>query len=232
MALPFHTLDVFTNKRFAGNPLAVVLDAGGLNDRHMQSAAREFNLSETVFVLPPDDPVNTAKVRIFMPTGELPFAGHPTIGTAVLLASLSSTELSEIRLEERVGLVPVSIAVVNGHWHGTLTGAVMPSPVGIAVDDNAMAAAIGLRPEEIGFEGHRPGMFDAGVPYLFIPVRDLQALGNTRVVEPHWSRMTAACGTDGAYIYTAGNGDVNWRARLYAPEAGIPEDPATGSAVA
>ncbi len=236
MRLGFHTLDVFTRTSFTGNPLAVVLDAGGLTDRQMQSIAREFNLSETVFVSPPHDPANTARMRIFMPRGELPFAGHPTIGAAVVLASLDATGSPEtdrqIRLEEPIGLVAVTVTCADGLWHGTLSGAVMPSAVGTVPPSEKLAVAIGLTKDAIGFGNHRPGIFDAGVPYLFIPVRDLRALGSTRVVEPHWSEMTTACGADGAYIYTAGDGDLDWRARYYEPQAGIPEDPATGSAVA
>src|SRR5688572_28780227 len=112
MTLRFHTLDVFTNRKFGGNPLAVVLDADALSDRQMQVIAQEFNLSETIFVMKPADPTNTAKVRIFFPTGEIPFAGHPTVGCAVLLAhhcDWSGKAALEITLEEVAGLVPVTV---------------------------------------------------------------------------------------------------------------------------
>lgn len=236
MLHPFFTLDVFTGTPFAGNPLAVVLGASELTNRQMKNVAREFNLSETVFVTAPENPDNRAKVRIFMPTGELPFAGHPTIGTAVLLASLDGVSAADcdiqILLEEQVGLVPVQVTCVNGVWSGTLSTAVMPKPAGEAPSREQLAASIGLEPQAIGIEDHQPGIFDAGVPYLFVPLRDLDALNRAAVAEPAWSEMTAAAGTDGAYLYTAGTDGQDWRARLYAPAAGIPEDPATGSAAA
>lgn len=240
MLHPFFTLDVFTGTAFAGNPLAVVLGASDLTDRQMQTVAREFNLSETVFVTAPKDPDNRASIRIFMPTGELPFAGHPTIGTAVLLASLDLVNATdcdiEILLEEQVGLVPVQVACTDGMWTGTLLTAVMPSPAGKPPSRELLARSIGLETSAIGLQDHQPGLFDAGVPYLFVPLCDLDALNRAAVTEPAWSEMTAAAGTDGAYLYTAGDigpdGDHDWRARLYAPEAGIPEDPATGSAAA
>jgi trans-2,3-dihydro-3-hydroxyanthranilate isomerase len=236
MLHPFFTLDVFTGTAFAGNPLAVVLGASDLTDRQMQTVAREFNLSETVFVTAPKNPDNRAKIRIFMPTGELPFAGHPTIGTAVLLASLDLVSAAdcniEILLEEQVGLVPVQVSCTDGEWTGTLSTAVMPKPAGEPPSRELLARSIGLEKEAIGLQDHAPGLFDAGVPYLFVPLRDLDALNRAAVSEPAWSEMTAAAGTDGAYLYTTGDNDQNWRARLYAPAAGIPEDPATGSAAA
>ena len=236
MLHPFFTLDVFTGTAFAGNPLAVVLGASDLTDRQMQTVAREFNLSETVFVSAPQNAENRARIRIFMPTGELPFAGHPTIGTAVLLASLDAVNVTEhsiqIGLEERVGLVPVEVTCSDGEWTGTLSAAVMPKPAGDPPSTELLARAIGLETGAIGFAGHTPGLFDAGVRYLFIPVRDLDALNRAAVAEPAWNEMTTAAGTDGAYLYTAGDNGRDWRARLYAPAAGIPEDPATGSAAA
>lgn len=236
MLHPFFTLDVFTGAPFTGNPLAVVLGAADLTDRQMQSVAREFNLSETVFVSAPVDPNNAAKIRIFMPSGELPFAGHPTIGTAVLLASLDPANAKgcdyQVRLEEKVGLVPVDVTFRNDKWTGTLSTPAMPTSAGQPPPADLAASALGLAAGEIGFGGHQPGLFGAGVPYLFIPVRDLAALERTAVVEPAWSQLTAAANTDGAYIYTAGTDGQDFRARLYAPASGIPEDPATGSAAA
>ncbi len=136
MRLPFHTLDVFTETRFAGNPLAVVLNAAGLDDEAMQSIAREFNLSETVFVLPADDLANSAKLRIFTPVRELPFAGHPTVGTAALLARLQSQGKGgeqTLRLEEKVGLIPAVVSLGEGEAIKAEFGAPkLPEPAGTA----------------------------------------------------------------------------------------------------
>ena len=229
----FYTLDVFTDTALCGNPLAVVLDADSLSDHLMQKVAREFNLSETVFVCKPNDPGNTARIRIFMPRGELPFAGHPTIGTALLLDHLGqSTSSQQVLLEEQVGLVIVDITQAHGSRSATLNAAVMPFCAGNPPDRKLLAAAAGLFPEDIGFDNHQPGLYNAGVPYLFVPVRNLASLERCRPTEPAWSRMTALAGTDGAGFYTRGAGRFDWQFRLFAPESGIPEDPATGSAAA
>ena len=238
MQLPFHTLDVFTDTPFAGNPLAVVRDAQALDASQMQAIAREFNLSETVFVLPPNDAANTVAIRIFMPDGELPFAGHPTIGTAILLASLNQTADDAanltIRLEEGIGVVPITVERSDAGWSATLAYAEMPSPAGTAPPENLVAAALGLDEAEIGLGKQQPGAFEAGVSYLFVPVRDLESLARARVIEPHWSRMTAVCGIGNAYVYTTGEAEdgTDIRARLFEPATGIVEDPATGSAAA
>ena len=136
MKLTFHTLDVFTGKKFGGNPLAVVLDADALSDAQMQTIAREFNLSETIFVMKPVDPANTAKVRIFFPTAEIPFAGHPTVGCAILLASKKykdgcSFETS-IRLEEVAGLVPVKVTRIGEVARAIFTAPVVPFAVDVS----------------------------------------------------------------------------------------------------
>ena len=238
MQLPFHTLDVFTDTPFAGNPLAVVREAQALDARRMQAIAREFNLSETVFVLPPDDPANTAAIRIFMPDGELPFAGHPTIGTAVLLASLGHSpddaKPCAIRLEEGIGLVPVTVHLDQRGGSASFDCAVMPSPAGTPPPTDLLAAALGLDEGDIGLGEQRPGAFEAGVPYLFVPVRNLDTLARAKVVEPDWGRMTAAGGIGNAYVYTSAETQdgTDIRSRLFEPATGIDEDPATGSAAA
>src|SRR5260370_3754191 len=175
----FHTLDVFTDVALAGNPLAVVLDSTGLDDARMQAIAREFNLSETVFVIPPRDPVNTARVRIFTPARELPFAGHPTVGPAILLSHLRAPELLaaqdlRIVLEEEVG----EIVCVARHRKGQAMAAYftlprLPEPVGEAPPVATLAADLGLAPDEIGGGAPRPAVYSAGAPYLFVPVAGL-----------------------------------------------------------
>jgi len=239
MKLKFHTLDVFTNRKFGGNPLAVVLDADALSTEQMQTIAREFNLSETIFVMKPDDPANTAKVRIFFPAGEMPFAGHPTVGCAVLLAEQKykpgcSFE-TEIRLEEVAGLVPVKVSRVGAAPRAMFTAPIVPFTVDLPLPTLEDAArALSLGPADIGFDAHGLGLDEGGPRCLYVPVKTRTALANSRVIEPHWSAMIKPLGVDMAYLYTRGGDDpkTNFRSRMYAPTAGIPEDPATGSATA
>jgi len=239
MKLPFHTYDVFTNRRFGGNPLAIVEEADGLTDAQMQTIAREFNLSETIFVLKPKDPANTASVRIFFPTAEIPFAGHPTIGCAIHLAQKKykpgcSFE-TEIRLEECAGLVPVKVSRIGDLPRAQFTAPVTPFAVDVAPPPaEEIAKALGLSPSDIGFDGHRPGVFRGGPAFLYVPLNSREALARAKVIEPHWSSLFAPLGTRMAYMYTRGGegAETAFRARAYAPLDGIPEDPATGSATA
>ena len=162
MQLTFHTLDVFTSRRFGGNPLAVVLDADHLSTEQMQTITREFNLSETIFVMKPENPANTAKVRIFFPGGEMPFAGHPTVGCAVLLAEMKykagcSFE-TEIRLEENAGLVPVKVSRIGDHPRAQFIAPVVPFHADLPLPSVADAArSLNLSPGDIGFDGHGLG---------------------------------------------------------------------------
>jgi trans-2,3-dihydro-3-hydroxyanthranilate isomerase len=234
MRLTFHTLDVFTGKPFTGNGLAVVIGADGLTDSLMQNIAAEFNLSETIFVQAPDNPANTAKVRIFMPKGELPFAGHPTIGCAILLASLKHKPglnfETEIKLEEKAGLVPVKVTRAGNVARGQFTAPRVAIVEKADVEDKDIAAAIGLERQEIGFESHRPGILAAASRFFCIPVASLDALRRAQVNEPHFSRVLKRRDTFSAYMYTRSG--AGFRVRLYAPADGIPEDPAAGSAAA
>jgi len=227
----FHTLDVFTDTPFAGNPLAVVLGADALTTAQMQTIAREFNLSETIFVIAPRDPAHTARVRIFFPTAEIPFAGHPTIGCAILLAEKAHEGdfATTITLEEEAGLVPVAVTRQGNRITAELTAPVLPYPAGGTPDPALLAAALDLAPEDLG--PHSPGVHQGGPRFLYAPLRSLDALARARVVEPHWSRLIAAHGVDSAYLYAPGD-DCDFRARMFSPTAGIPEDPATGSASA
>jgi trans-2,3-dihydro-3-hydroxyanthranilate isomerase len=237
MKLKFHTLDVFTAEPFSGNGLAVVLDTDGLSDQRMQNIAREFNLSETIFVQKPEHEADTAKVRIFTPANELPFAGHPIIGCAVLLASLKYKDgcsfETDISLKAKAGVVPVKVSRVGPLPRAVFTAPRLPTKVGNAPARAEIARGLGLDEDRIGFASHRPAVFGAGNALLFVPVKDREALAIARVVEPHWSEMLNKAGTFGAYIYTgAGARSETFRARFYAPAAGVAEDPATGSAAA
>ena len=239
MKLTFHTYDVFTNRRFGGNPLAIVEEADGLSDQQMQTIAREFNLSETIFVLKPKDAANSASVRIFFPTAEIPFAGHPTVGCAIHLAQKKYKPgcafETEIRLEEVAGLVPVKVSRIGDVPRAQFTAPVVPYAVDVPPPSaEKIAQALGLSPADIGFDGHRPGVFKGGPSFLYVPLGTRAALSRARVIEPHWSELFAPLGTRMAYMYTRGGDDAQtaYRARAYAPLDGIPEDPATGSATA
>jgi trans-2,3-dihydro-3-hydroxyanthranilate isomerase len=237
--LEFRTLDVFTTLPFTGNPLAVVLGADGLTTAQMQTIAREFNLSETIFVMAPRDTAHRARVRIFFPTAEIPFAGHPTIGCAILLASMDAgLEVAglgdferHLVLEEEAGLVPVTVWRKDGVMEAEFTAPVVPHGTDGVVAGDRLAPALGLLPEDIGFGAHQPGIWQGGPRFLYVPVSSLAVLGRARAMQPHWDAVIAAAGVDSAYLYTPGS-ECDFRARMFSPTAGIPEDPATGSATA
>ncbi len=240
MPLPFTTLDVFTQDRFAGNPLAVVREAEGLSDAQMQTIAREFNLSETVFVMPPERPVHSAKVRIFTPRNELPFAGHPTIGTAIALAALKAPDTSGVHeaivaLEENIGPVRVGVRFKDGEApFAEFDVPKLPENLGEAPSKERIADALDLLPSEIGFQNHKPTRYGAGVPYTFVPVSSRAALDRARANMQAWSAAFGSSGHNAAFVYTREtvHRDHYVNARMFAPGSGIMEDPATGSAAA
>src|SRR5580658_4617240 len=206
MARRFQTLDVFTETALAGNPLAVVLDADGLGDSRMQAIAAEFNLSETVFVFDPRNAINTARVRMFTPKRELPFAGHPTVGTAALIAHRRAGDLLaaqdlRIVLEEAIGDVVCSAR----HRDGKALAAYFELPKlperldGKAPPKAEIAAGLGLAPADIGFGGHEPSLFSAGAPYLFVPVRSLGAIGRAAPGAMAWATSDGPA----TFLYTS-----------------------------
>lgn len=221
--LEFHVWDVFTDRAFSGNPLAIVPGADRLSTAQMQTIARQFNLSETIFVMAPRDPANTARVRIFFPTAEIPFAGHPTIGCALHLANGRDCR---IVLEEEAGLVPVEIRGGMAEFVAPR----LPVPHPGHADPALITRALDLAGEAVGFDGHGPAIWQGGPAFLYVPVRDLTDLGAARPIEPFWSQAMEAAQVDSAYLYTPREG--GYRARMFSPTAGIPEDPATGSASA
>jgi trans-2,3-dihydro-3-hydroxyanthranilate isomerase len=234
----FVTLDVFTARRFAGNPLAVVLDAEGLDTAAMQRVAREFNLSETVFVLPPADPAHKADLRIFVPTRELPFAGHPTVGTAVLLGLIDGKSGS-FTLGEKIGPVPCTVTVAGkeqGEQRGeaTFTLPRLPSEVESPASNAAIAAALGLPEADIGCASHQPAVYSAGVGFTCVPVKDLAAMARISLDMGRWNDGIRPADHPDAFVYTKETAEAghHYHARMFAPEMGIPEDPATGAAVA
>ena len=240
MKLEFHTLDVFTGKRFGGNPLAVVLDADMLPSALMQAIACEFNLSETVFVMKPRSEAHTARIRIFTPGGELPFAGHPTVGTAALLADLRmpsvNGELDAILLlEEEIGPVRVGVRRRDGGVaHGEFTIPKLPVATHESPSKDDLAAALGLIPTEIGFENHSPLVLDAGNVNAFVPVANRECLSRARPMQSYWDTAISQAGIHGVYVYCRQpvHTTSSFQARMFAPHSGITEDPATGSAAA
>ena len=230
----FVTLDVFTQTRFAGNPLAVVLESDGLDKAGMQAIAREFNLAETVFVMQPSNQRHRAMLRIFTPAAELPFAGHPTVGTAVLLGCMSGYNLGshEMVLEEAVGPVHCTVEpLARERGHASFLLPRLPEETGAAVTAQEAAAALGLKDEEIGFGA--PSRWSAGVPAHFVPVRDLDAMGRASPA----SSFETVFGREGravVYLYCGETAEPghHFHARMFAPGLGIREDPATGAAAA
>ena len=241
MRLPFHTLDVFTDRAFGGNPLGVFPDATHLPSELMQMIARQMNLSETVFLGPPESDRGTARVRIFTPAVEVPFAGHPTVGSAIFLASggagerqAGSNEVTLV-LEENVGAVPVKVHFEAGRpVFAQFTTALPPEhrPCGLGPTD--LAALVGLQPADLGPDGLAPEMVSCGLPYLIIPVRSLAAIRGAELDTVRWRSMVADGWAHHVYLVcpeTEGEG-VDMHVRMFAPGSGVPEDPATGSAAA
>ncbi len=231
--------DVFTEDRLAGNPLAVVVEANGLNTASMQAIAREFNLSETAFVLPPKTPTHKARVRIFTPDYEMPFAGHPTVGTAIALTEMAQdSDLAGIFvLEENIGLVRCAVNKIGNSLFAEFDLPKLPEPLPLAASSDAVAAALGISPHEIGFENHRVSLWSAGVPYITVPVADTKVAARIRFDNEAWftfSPRKSDSAVASAYIYcreTVGH-DNAFHARMIVPGSPSYEDPATGSAAA
>ncbi|MBX9843896.1 MAG: PhzF family phenazine biosynthesis protein [Xanthobacteraceae bacterium] len=231
----FFTLDVFTTQRFAGNPLAVVLEPEGLDTPAMQAIASEFNLPETVFVFPPDDPKHRARVRIFTPGRELPFAGHPTVGTAVLLAHLDGGEAArDIVLAEQVGPVACTVSPGRGGGHARFGIPKLPERLGPVPDVGKLAAALSLASGDIGGDGFVPERWNAGNGFSFVPVKGLDAIARARPDMGRWAEALGPNDPPGVFLFcreVAEQGHA-FHARMFAPALGVVEDPATGSAVA
>jgi trans-2,3-dihydro-3-hydroxyanthranilate isomerase len=227
--------DVFTRDKLAGNPLAVVFDSQGLSDKRMQAIAGEFNLSETVFVLPPHNPAHTASLRIFTPGKELPFAGHPTVGAAIALAErqhgAADIDLVSV-LEEKVGPVRCAVRLGKEASFAEFDLPRISERMNVALDAQVVADTLCISAADIGFENHRLSAWNAGVAYVMVPVRDLSVAAAIRFDPQRWS--SSGLGTTSLYVYCRGGVDhrAAFHARMFAPDLGIAEDPATGSAVA
>ena len=230
----YHILDVFTDTKLAGNPLAIVVDSDGLDTAAMQKIAREFNLSETVFCAPPRDPVNTASVRIFTPAVELPFAGHPTVGTAVLLGIENAPDLIAredvgLVLEQKIGLVSCSVRRRRGEAaHARFEAPAAAAAWAEPPDPAGLATKLRLDVADIGFDGHGPTCVSAGNPVTFVPLASLDALGRAQLAAAPGEQLML-------YLYARAEpegGIRAFRSRMLSVGWGVPEDPATGSAAA
>ena len=230
----FTTLDVFTERPFAGNPLAVLPDARGLADAQMLEIAREFGFSETTFVLPPQTAGAVRQVRIFTPGGEIPFAGHPTIGTAVALVRdgyvpMAGAQL-ELTFELGAGATPVTVTADANGYAATFT-APRPPTLGPESAPERVAAALGLAADAIDTAAHRPIDVGTGLDFIAVRLRDLEALGASDPDLRAWAALETPAADHGIVAYVP-LGDDAVRVRMFAPGVGVAEDPATGSAAA
>lgn len=233
-SFPYETVDVFTDRPFGGNQLAVFTDARGLSDAQMQALAAEMNYSETTFVLPPDDPTNDARVRIFHRTAEMPFAGHPNVGTACVLARHGRDRNGVLRFEQLAGLVEIA---VERDAAGAVTGAVIAAPqalsLGIELPVDGIASCAGVAPSDIVTSAHKPVLASLGVKFVLAQIAPAALAGATpdiatfRKLESQNSDLQ---GRLSLFLYARDGNAV--RARMFAPLAGTWEDPATGSASA
>ena len=234
--------DVFTDERLTGNPLAVVFDAADLDKKAMQRIAGEFNLSETAFVSTPGAPHHTAHVNIFTPKLELPFAGHPTVGTAVAIVergglASDTGEGAILALEEEIGMVRCVVSQEkDGAAFAEFDLPRLPEPISLTITQEIAAACLGLGPHEVGFENHVVSAWSAGVPYVCIPVAGLNAAAKATLDASLWLKNAPRHGglIASPYVYCRDtvSRDCAFHARMFAPYDGIAEDPATGSAAA
>jgi trans-2,3-dihydro-3-hydroxyanthranilate isomerase len=242
-AYRFIQVDVFTDRPFGGNPLAVFPEAEGLTTEEMQRLAREMNLSETTFVLPPQgegvDCDSDFKVRIFTPAAELPFAGHPVVGTHWVLAHLGRVELREpvtrVRFELGVGVLPADLHVAGGQVERVVMAQGRPTFHAVLEDVTDLAAGLGLTPEAITETGLPVQVVSTGLPQMMVPVRSLaevRRLDAGQLNTAALNRVCRAVGTECVMVFTTETErpEATVHVRMFAPLLGVPEDPATGSA--
>jgi trans-2,3-dihydro-3-hydroxyanthranilate isomerase len=233
MKYRYYTCDVFTDTRFGGNQLAVLPQAVGLSTQQMQQIAREFNFSETTFVFP-SKAGHTRHVRIFTPAREIPFAGHPNVGTAFVLATAG--EFGEIKssltvtFEEQSGLVPVTIQEAGGKVASCELTAPQSLSFGKTLPVELVAAAISIDSKEIVTKTHGPQVASVGLPFIIVELRDRSVLERARINMAGFEALAAQDVMPDVYLYTQGTDGFDIRARMFVPLSGVPEDPATGSA--
>lgn len=238
MQLRYFILDVFSDRVFGGNPLAVVFEGQQLDSATMQSIAAEFNLSETVFVLPTTVPQATHRVRIFTPRAEVPFAGHPSVGSAFLLASLGECDLSvaepAIVLQEEIGNVVVRVFSEEGRVVSTqMSVPQMPAAVAARIDAADLAVMLSLEPRDLMLD-IPPQAWSCGIPFLYIPVRSIAAARRARLRMDLWERQLQQQAARNVYVlaFETELPGAHIHARMFAPAFGVSEDPATGAAAA
>ena len=231
------TVDVFTDVPFSGNQLAVFPDARGIPEHRLLDVTREFNYSETTFVYPADDPAHTRRVRIFTPGAEVPFAGHPTVGTAHVLAAIGEIPLAgdrtRIVFEEGVGPVPIAIRSRQGvPVSAQLSVAMLPEIGPLAASRDAIAATLGLDLSDLLGDDWSPQALSCGLPFLFVPVRNLAAVAKARVRMDAWDATLKGTWASEVFVFAPGGErpGTAFHARMFAPGLNVPEDPATGSA--
>jgi len=235
----FETWDVFTRDKFAGNQLAVLMDARGLTTEQMQAITREFNLSETTFVLPPEGSSNTARVRIFTLGYEMPFAGHPTVGTAIAIARARGLT-GEIKLELNAGLFPVTLDMSGDVPYAAFRNPNLPRQTSGAPSASAIEEALSLPSGAVDRGEHQPRLMGAGADFVYARA-PLEIVRAAKINSSAFENLKLK-DTVGVYLYASmglgdpiGGGeapDAIWHVRMFAPDAGIPEDPATGGAAA
>jgi trans-2,3-dihydro-3-hydroxyanthranilate isomerase len=231
------TVDVFTDRAFGGNPLGVVLDAEGLSTAQMLSIAREFNYSETTFVLPPRGAGHDAEVRIFTVNSEIPFAGHPNVGTAYVLASRAKAAPAQLTFEEKAGLVPVEILITQGKVTGAELTAPQPLKRLTEVPVEEAAACLSLSPADVRTDRHSPHVISVGLPFLIVELSSRAALMRARPNANAFARVFPLDESDAVHFYTRdvpqAEQPLDLQARMFHPgSSGLSEDPATGSATA
>ena len=233
MEYRYYICDVFTDRRFGGNQLAVLPQADGLSDRQMQQIAREFNFPESTFVFPPEAG-HTRRVRIFTPSIEVPFAGHPNIGTAFALASAGEFGPIDgpvtVTFEEKAGLVPIAIHGREGGRIWCELSAPARLSLGKTVSAQLLSRAVSLSSDDIVTTTHLPQVASVGLPFLMAEVKDRAALGRARANHEGIEALVAEGVTPDIHLYTLSGDEFDIRARMFAPLDGVPEDPATGSA--
>jgi trans-2,3-dihydro-3-hydroxyanthranilate isomerase len=236
MRLTFVTVDVFTDRQFGGNPLAVVVDGAGLSSPQMQAIAAEFNLAETTFVLPPQDAAHTAQVRIFTPRAEMPFAGHPNVGTAFVLARQGEchgrpVDGETLVFEEIAGLVRMDIQKQASIITGARLASPQPLAVGDAIPCEVIAQACSIAADDIETRHHQPRIASCGAPLVMVELISRETLAAAQPRADVFARHLPRDRATGIHLYVHTKRDgVDIQARMFAPLVGVPEDPATGSA--
>lgn len=227
MPYPYQIFDVFADCALAGNPLAIVFEADALDERQMLAIAGEFNLSETVFFLRPDGPEANARIRIFTPTAEMPFAGHPTVGSVVALGLAHGGTPREVRLSLQAGPVTATFAPADSGGTAAFDAPLVPRVLE-PLDTGAVAAALGIATSDIGFAGLGPVEATSGPTFAIVPLADPATLARFERDRSVWRKAFRTAPHAAFCVAPAGEGQ--YRARMFAPFAGIEEDPATGSA--